>query len=127
MIQAGMFREPVRIEAPVESQSETGQMSDEFEDVFPGEDIRAGVRALSGNEYIAAQQIVSGVTTRITMRYRREINETCRLVHIVDPDQSPPIEDVYDILAVLPDPVSGRRHINLMCVLRKAEGMRRGR
>ena len=65
----------------------------------------ADIVPLSGREFVAAQSVQAGVTTRITIRYRDGVRPAMRLTHG---------EDVYNIKAVLPDP-SLRRHLTLMC------------
>jgi head-tail adaptor len=89
------------------------------------EDIRAEIVPLSGREYIAARQVVADVTTRINIRRLPLVTANCRILRTIE-DDSPPTVEVYDVLAVLPDPVSGLRYMNLMCVQRIAEGFRRG-
>lgn len=121
MIQAGVLRHVITIQRPVQTQDETGQMSTEYETVLCN--VRAAIVPLSGREYVAARQVAAEVSTRITVRYYAEIDATCRILRAV------PCSDVvetYDVLAVLPDPVSGRRYLNLMCAQRIVEGWRRG-
>ena len=65
----------------------------------------AAINPLSGKEFIASQSIQAGITTRITIRHRDNINATMRIVHG---------NTIYNIIAILPDP-SLKRHINLMC------------
>lgn len=65
----------------------------------------AEIVPLSGREFIAAQSVQAGVTTRITLRYNAEaITEAMRIIHG---------SDTYNIKAVLPDS-SLRRHITVM-------------
>lgn len=125
MIQAGILRHVISIQRPVATQDQLGQPSTQFADVLTG--VRAAIVPLSGREYVSARQVVADVTTRITVRRFPEslIDPTCRILHTIVED-SPPTVEVYDILAVLPDPVSGLRYLTLMCVQRIAEGWRRG-
>lgn len=126
MIQAGQFRHPVRIQQPVSTQDELGQMEPSFEDMFPDDpDIRAEIAPLSGREFVAARQVHADVTTRITLRRYPGVEASCRIVRTIE-DDSPPTVEYYDILAVLPDNVSGRRYMTLMCVQRFSDGWRRG-
>lgn len=67
--------------------------------------IAAEVMPLSGREFVAAQAIQAGVTTRITIRYRASMRPTMRVLHE---------GSIYNIKAVLPDPKL-RKHLTLMC------------
>lgn len=126
-LQAGRLRWPVIIERPSETQLAGGQMSPAFDLVYDLDDkVRAEIIPLSGREYVAAREVVAEVTTRITIRYFPGIEPTMRVKRPVDYTANPMTFEVYDILAVLPDPVSGRRHLTLMCAQRFAEGFRRG-
>lgn len=123
MIQAGILRHVVKIQEPITTQDEAGQDTAGFRDLYT--DVRAAIVPLSGREFVSARQVVAEVTTRITIRRVKGVTAACRVVRIIESD-SPPTEEVYDILAVLADPVSGLRYLNLMCVQRFAEGWRRG-
>lgn len=65
----------------------------------------AAIEALSGREFIAAQSVQAGITTRITIRHRPGVDESMRVVHE---------GDFYNIKAVLPD-FTERLYITLMC------------
>ncbi|MEZ2792173.1 phage head closure protein [Proteus terrae] len=52
------------------------------------------VKHLSGRELISANAEMSEVTVRVWMRYRPDINSTCRMVWY---------EQIYDIQSVIPD------------------------
>lgn len=123
MTQAGEFRHVIEIQAPVEEQDTAGQMDTGFSMIY--EDVRAKIEPLSGREYIAARQVVAEVTTRIKIRRLPLVVADCRIIHTIE-DDSPPTVEVYDILAVLPDPKTGLQYMTLMCVQRFAEGFRRG-
>lgn len=69
------------------------------------ENVPAEIVPLSGREFVAAQAVQAGVTTRITIRYMAGIVSAMRFVHGAD---------IYNIKAVLSDPTL-RRHITLMC------------
>lgn len=87
--------------------SETGAVSEEFVSILSSDDelIPAEIVPLSGREFVAAQAVQAGVTTRITIRWQEGIAPAMRVVH----------EGLnYNIKAVLPDPTL-RRHITLMC------------
>ena len=65
----------------------------------------AEVAPHSGREFVAAQALQAGVTTRITIRWLPGVEPAMRVVH----DGA-----TYNIKAVLPDPTF-RHHMTLMC------------
>jgi SPP1 family predicted phage head-tail adaptor len=65
----------------------------------------AAIAPLSGREFIAAQAIQSGVSTRITIRKRDGIVPSMRILHN---------DTIYNILSVLPDPTL-ERHLTILC------------
>ena len=72
----------------------------------PGEaPIPAEIVPLSGREFVAAQAIQAGVTTRITIWHRADLDASMRVLHR---------GRAYNIKAVLPDPTLAR-HVTLMC------------
>lgn len=123
MMQAGNLRQVVKIQKPVIVQDPAGQQSSDYADLYTC--VRAQIVPLSGREYVAAKQVAADVTTRISIRRLPGIDPTCRVVRIIESDD-PPTTEVYDVLAALPDPVSGLRYLTLMCVQRFAEGWRSG-
>lgn len=66
--------------------------------------VPAEVAALSGRALIAAQQAQSEVTTRITLRYRADIQPDWRILHGTT---------VYSIHAVIPDVTNAQ--LTLQC------------
>ena len=83
--------------------SQTGARSDAWTNFLTKEP--ASIAPLSGREFIAAQSIQAGVTTRITIRKHDGILPSMRVLHN---------GTVYNIQAVLPD-ATLERHITLMC------------
>lgn len=65
----------------------------------------ASIAPLSGREFVAAQAVQAGMSTRITIRKRDGILPSMRVVHN---------QTIYNVLAVLPD-VSLERHLTLLC------------
>lgn len=120
---AGLLRHVVKIQRPVVTQDDAGQQSTTFEDLYVG--VRAQIVPLSGREFVAASQVFAEMTTRMTIRWLPGIDASCRVIRSVEED-SPSFEEVYDIKACLPDPVSGVQYMTLMCIQRFAEGWRRG-
>lgn len=58
----------------------------------------AKVEPLSARELLESQAIQSQVTARVTMRYRTDIDHSCRLLHR---------GQVYNIAGIVPDNSSG--------------------
>lgn len=86
------------------------QTRDEWGGVVEGwaplvSNLPAEIVPLSGREFVAAQAVQAGVTTRITIRYRGGVLPAMRIQHE---------GAIYNIKAVLPDPTL-RRHLTLMC------------
>lgn len=117
------LRHVVTVQVPSQSQDDTGQMSSAYTDLAT---IRAKIHPLSGREFIAAQQVHAEVTTRITAYWQPGFDAVQRILHESIEGLSPPEFDVYDILAVLPDPESGKHFVNFMAKRRISEGYRRG-
>lgn len=66
----------------------------------------AAVEPLSAREFIAAQQVQSAVTTRITMRTLPGLLPSMRIIHG---------NAVYNIAGILPDKNSGGEYITIPC------------
>lgn len=109
-ITASQLRHKVALQAQETTRSEFGDVITEWVDQAS---VWAHVAPQSGREYFAAQQVQSEVSTRITIRYRDDVDATCRIKYR---------GKTYNIEAVLPDDGSGRDHLTLMC----AEGANDG-
>lgn len=120
-MQAGRLRFRVELQRRVDTQQSSGQPVHTYETF---KTVRASIEPLTGREFIAAQQIQADISTVITIRFRSDVDETCRVRHVVDNSQSPPLEEFFDIAAALPDKKTNRRELKLMCVKRSAEGWR---
>src|SRR5688572_19516767 len=122
-MRAGPNRFEVELQRRVDNQ-DAGGLDHTYEPF--GEDY-ASIRALSGRELWAAQQVQAEVTTEIRMRWGDDIDATTRILHYVgDLDDSPRLVDVYDVTVPNPDAKTGRRELVLLCVKRQAEGWRSG-
>jgi SPP1 family predicted phage head-tail adaptor len=119
-MQSGRFRHQVSLQRRTDSQNPSGQVSHSYAEFA---EPWARISSITGREFVAAQQVQSEVTTKITIRWRHDVDETCRVVHVVKHDENPQWFDVYDIVAVLPDD-TGRRELQLMCKKLVAEGWR---
>lgn len=105
-MQTGKLRHFVTFQTPTVEVDSQGDTVETWTDAFDGQQISAAIEPLSGRELIAAQQVHSRVTTRITVRYRPGILPEMRIVHR---------GVYYNIEAVIPDAESGFRHATLMC------------
>lgn len=121
-MRSGQFRFRVTLLRRVDDQAQSGQVTHSYEPF--AENVPARIVTLSGREYFAAQQVQSDVSTRIHIRWRGDVDETCRVMHVTDHSVSPQEFDLYDISSAIPDEKTGRRELVLMCVKRQAEGWR---
>lgn len=122
-MRSGPLRYEVRLQRRVDTQDSAGQVVHTYTDF--GSDF-AAVEDLSQREFAAVQQVQAEATTRIRMRYRPDIDETCRIVQVVDYD-SPVTENVYDVLGPPSvDAKTGRREMIMLCARRRADGWRSG-
>lgn len=97
------MRKRVTIQRPVSSQDVYGQMVNAWNDIAT---VWAKVEDLSGREYFQAQEVpTSQVTTRITMRWRNDVEPEMRIVAG---------DRIFDIESALD--ASGRKaELQLMC------------
>ena len=124
-MRSGALRFEVRLQRRVDTQDSAGQVVHTYTDF--GSDF-AAVEDLSQREFAAVQQVQAEATTRIRMRFRADIDETCRiLLTDYDADESPPAVKVYDVLGPpTVDVKTGRREITMLCARRRADGWRSG-
>lgn len=123
-MQSGKYRHKVTLQRRVDSQQDGGQVVHSYADFAK---VRARISPIKGREFIAAQQIQADVTTEISIRYRGDVDETCRIKHITNHSSSPPEEEFFDIVAVMPDDKTARRELRLMCMKWTADGWRNPR
>lgn len=110
---AQRLRHRVDIQERTEEQdSNTGAVAEAWVSILGGTLEPAEVIAMSGREFLAAAAVQAAVTTKITIRYRADVQPAMRVVHGAA---------LYDIQAVLPDPTM-RKHLMLMC----EQGVNRG-
>lgn len=111
MLNPARLRHRVKIQKPVETQdSTTGAMNVSWQDVAT---VWSAIEALSVKELIAAQAEDSKLSARITIRYRNDIDHTCRLLHEAK-------NMIYNIEGILADKDSGLEYLTLPC----SEGIR---
>jgi SPP1 family predicted phage head-tail adaptor len=88
---AGQLRHRVTIEDLSVTQDNIGIITESWQEVAT---VWAEIRPMSGREFIAANAIQAGVTTKITIRHMDGINAKMRVRHK---------DTLYNIKAVLPD------------------------
>ena len=67
--------------------------------------VPANIEPVSGREFVAAAQVGSILTARITIRFRPSLNAAMRVRHG---------DTIYRIKAILPDPNSGKEWLTLL-------------
>lgn len=103
-LSAGKLRHRINIERKTHAQDpNTGALTSTWSSL--AQNICAAVEPLSGREFIAAQQVKSSITARITIRYRDGITAAMRVIHGAT---------IYNIAAILHDNQSGREWLTLM-------------
>lgn len=120
-MQSGRYRHQVTLFRRADTQGSSGQVEHRYSSFAT---CMARISPVSGREFFAAAQVQSEVSTRISIRWREGVDETCVVKHVTDYSASPEEFDIYDILAVLPDEKTGRRELVLMCAKRIGEGWR---
>lgn len=108
MARAGRLKHRIKIQRQSESQNpETGAIIVTWVDVGT---VWAEIAPISAREFTASDTEFSKVTTRITIRYRSDVDAKMRVIHTVDG-----VERLYNIEGVLYDKESGLEHITLPC------------
>ncbi|SUO95258.1 phage head closure protein [Suttonella ornithocola] len=101
-METGKLRHRVSIERPIKRQDPlTGVMTDDWAEITT---VWAQIAPLSVREFISAAAGQSEITARILMRYRDDIDATCRIVYR---------GKHYNIHGVLADNKSGVEYLNL--------------
>lgn len=113
-MRAGALRHRVDIEEFGVALDSEGAQVEEWNSILSSDEplLPAEIVPLSGREFVAAQAVQAGVTTRITIRWRSDVKPSMRVVHD---------GGIYNIRAVLPDPTL-RVHLTLMCETGVNEG-----
>lgn len=105
-LHAGKLRHRVQIEYQSKTQDQdTGEMLVTWE---PLETVWASIEPVSAREFIASSTELSKVTTRVTIRYRDDIDASMRLYHAAK-------DQYYNIEGILSDKDSGLEYITLPC------------
>lgn len=120
-MQSGKYRYRVRLLRRTDTQLDSGQVKHTYvEFAF----VPARISDITGREFFAAAQVQSEVTTKISIRWRADVDATCRIERTIDHSSSPEVVESYDIIAVIADEKTNRRELTLMCKKNPAEGYR---
>ena len=118
-LEAGKLRYRVRIDRYDYVRDSAGEI---VQDPSTGETARqwlqvatvwAAIEPLSVREFITSQSMQSQVTARATIRYRADVDATCRLIHR---------GKFYNIAGVLADKESGLEYMTLPLTQRTSDG-----
>lgn len=109
-LSSGKLNNLVTIERRISAIDSSGDQSVEWTYVTT---VWACITDLSSAEILYAQQIQSKVTSRVIIRYRNDVDATCRL-------QSNGV--FYNVLGVIGDPVTGREFLTLQVSAGTNEG-----
>lgn len=101
---AGKLRHRVIIQKNIEYQTSDGSMHQQWEDWYPK--MYAEIAPLSAREFLASATQHMSVSTRITIRYKPDIEPKMRILHG---------SKVYNIEGVLQDVDSGLEYLTLVC------------
>lgn len=121
-MQSGKLKLKVTLQRRNETEAPSGQELHTYVDVT---DVYAEIADLSGREFFAARQVQSQVTTRITIRYRVDVDATWRVKHVVQ-HGSPEIVETYDVEYVMRDKKTNRTECQLFCSKNPAPGFNNG-
>lgn len=103
-MQAGKLRHRITLQKPVKVQNpETGSVENIWQELAQ---LWAEVSPLSAREFVAAQAMQNAVTTRITIRYRQDIEPKYRILFR---------GKIFNIEGILSDPKSGLEYLTLPC------------
>lgn len=120
-MRSGPLRQLVILERRVDDQLDSGQVGHtyvEFDRDY------ASIEDIVSREIPQGAQVQAQGTTRIRMRWRNDVDETCRIRHVTSYD-SPMTEDLYDIAGPpMSDMKTNRREMILLCTKRRADGWR---
>ncbi|MBN5310471.1 phage head closure protein [Serratia marcescens] len=103
-MQAGKLHHRITLQKPVKVQNpETGSVENIWQNLAQ---LWAEVSPLSAREFVAAQAMQNSVTTRITIRYRQDIEPKYRILFR---------GKIFNIEGILSDPESGLEYLTLPC------------
>jgi head-tail adaptor len=120
-MQSGKFQHLITIERRVSSQSDAGDLADQWEPVPGFERIFGEVLPDRAGEFFAARQVQASRNALIRLYWQPGISEQMRVVHHVRPE----LDEVWDIQGCVHFQ-SRQRELRLMCQWWESEGYRRG-
>lgn len=101
---AGDLRHRITIQRQhIDIDQTTGDRHVHWQDVV---NVWAKISPVSVREFVQNQQQQHQVNTRITIRYRKDIDTDCRLVHD---------GKIYNIIGILADAYTGKEYLTLAC------------
>ncbi|OCL28412.1 phage head closure protein [Gilliamella sp. wkB171] len=100
----GRLRQRITLQKFESYRDPFGQVIKEWKDIAT---VWAEVKAVTGKELMLSQQEMSSITIRIYIRYRKDIDTTWRIKHLIVGSQ------YLNIKAVLPD--AKRTYLELLC------------
>lgn len=104
MITAGELKHRIIIQRQhIEIDTQTGDRQVSWQHIAK---IWAKISPVSVREFVQNQQQQHQVNTRITIRYRKDIDTDCRLVHD---------GKIYNIIGILADAYTGKEYLTLAC------------
>jgi SPP1 family predicted phage head-tail adaptor len=103
-VNAGDLNQRIRIEQRVKSDNTKGEIAKGVWATLA--DVWANARPLRGREFFAAAQMQAELTTKFTIRYRTDVDETMRVIWKGEP---------YEIAAPPIEVGGGHEWIELMC------------
>lgn len=122
-MKVGRLRHRLILQRRADVENDEGEIVPSYELLA---NVNGDIEPVSGRELFAGQQVAAEITTRIIIRWRRDVDATVRVLHRINYGNSPAQYDVYDVAAALEDPVILRRWITLHCTKRGALGFRSG-
>lgn len=105
----GQLRHSVTIERPAETR---GQMGSQKKAWAPICQTWARVQPLSGRALEVAQALHAEVTVKVTIRYRNDVDETCRVVY----------RGINYAVQYVLNPEEANRELQLYCTVGTSEG-----
>lgn len=126
-LQSGEMRHVGNIEQLVDAVDALGGPTAQY--ALFAANVRFAIDDWKPYEVWAANQVMGQLSTRLRIRWRPGMEgvapNTMRIAHTVNPGQSPPIVEYYDIIGAVRD-ATMRVDLTLTCMRRDAPGFRTG-
>lgn len=105
-MKAGRLRNRITLQKNESGKSPTGAPINKWVDIAT---VWAEVTSISGKELLTAQSLMQSTTIRIWIRYRDDLDTSCRIIH----HQTGTDKDALDIKAILPD--AKKTRLEILC------------